>query len=136
MVIIYTVAGVTGFALSSFAFEFIPPLLILRGGPFSVGASASIFGLLGSLVYYGRRGSSMVGSQAMSYALILGVFGFVMPGIDNYAHLGGFAGGYLAGRLLDPLKAERIDHILAAIVCLAASLLAVVVSIFHGVQFL
>ena len=33
------------------------------------------------------------------------VFGFIMPGIDNYAHAGGFVGGYLAGRLLDPLEA-------------------------------
>jgi rhomboid protease GluP len=137
MVIIYTMSGVAGFALSSFAYAFIPPLLVLRGGPFSVGASASIFGLLGSLVYYGRRGgSSHVGSQAMSYALILGIFGFVMPGIDNYAHAGGFGGGYLTARLLDPLKAERIDHVLLAVACLAATLLAVIASVFHGVQFL
>jgi rhomboid protease GluP len=137
MAIIYTMSGVAGFALSSFAAEYIPPLFVLRGGQFSVGASASIFGLLGALVYYGRRGgSSMVGSQALSYALILGVFGFVMPGIDNYAHAGGFGGGYLAARLLDPLKPERVDHVLIAVGCLAASLLAVAVSVFHGLQFL
>jgi rhomboid protease GluP len=123
--------------LSSFAAEYIPPLFVLRGGQFSVGASASIFGLLGALVYYGRRGgSSMVGSQALSYALILGVFGFVMPGIDNYAHAGGFGGGYLAARLLDPRKPERVDLVLIAVGCLAASLLAVAVSVFHGLQFL
>ena len=137
MVIIYTMAGVAGFALSSFAAEYLPPLLILRGGQFSVGASASIFGLLGALVYYGRRGgSSIVGNQALSYALILGLFGFFMPGIDNYAHAGGFGGGYLTARILDPLKAERIDHMLIAVACLAASLLAIIVSIIHGVQFL
>jgi rhomboid protease GluP len=136
MVIIYTAAGVAGFALSSFAFAYIPPLLVLRGGPFSVGASASIFGLLGALVYYGRRaGSSIVGSQALSYALILGVFGFIMPGIDNYAHAGGFGGGYLAARYLDPLKPERIDHLAIAVLCLAMSLLAVAASVLHGLQF-
>jgi rhomboid protease GluP len=136
-VIIYTVAGIAGFALSSFAARFIPPFLFLRGGFFTVGASASIFGLLGALVYYSKRGgSSMVGSQAMSYALILGVFGFVMPGIDNYAHAGGFAGGYLAARVLDPLKPERVDHIFIALICLAASLAAVVASIIHGVRLL
>jgi rhomboid protease GluP len=137
MVIIYTMAGVAGFALSSFAAEFIPPLLFLRGGQFSVGASAAIFGLLGSLVYYGRRGgSSHVGSQALSYALIMGMFGFLIPGIDNYAHVGGFGGGYLTARLLDPLKPERIDHMLIAVGCLAASLVAVVGSILHGLRFL
>lgn len=137
MVIIYIVAGAAGFALSSFAGAYIPPLLFLRGGQFTVGASAAIFGLLGSLVYYGRRtGSSHIGSQATSYALMMGLFGFVMPGVDNFAHAGGFAGGYLMGRLLDPLKPERIDHIAVAIACLVASLLSVVVSIVHGVQFL
>jgi rhomboid protease GluP len=128
---------VSGFALSSFAWAFLPNLIILRGGDFTVGASAAIFGLLGALVYYGRRsGSSAVRGQAISYALMLGFFGFVMPGIDNYAHAGGFAGGYLAGRLLDPLKPERIDHMFIAVLCLAISLLSIVISVVHGVQFL
>ena len=136
MVIIYTVAGVAGFALSSFAGAYLPNLLFLRGGQFTVGASASIFGLLGALVYYGRRsGSSRVGSEAFSYALMLGIFGFLMPGVDNYAHAGGFGGGYVAARLLDPLKPERIDHIGIALVCLAASVLAVAASVLHGLQF-
>src|SRR4029453_11734073 len=112
MVIIYTAAGIAGFALSSFAGAYIPPLLFFQGGRFTVGASAPIFGLLGALVYYGRRtGSSTVGSQALTYALTLGFFGFIMPGLDNYAHAGGFGGGYLAARFLDPLLPERIDHI-------------------------
>jgi rhomboid protease GluP len=137
MVIIYVASGAAGFALSSFAGAYLPPLLFLRGGQFTVGASAAIFGLLGALVYYGRRsGSSHIGSQAMTFALMMGLFGFVMPGVDNYAHGGGFAGGYLMGRLLDPLKPERVDHIVVALVCLAASLAAVIVSIVHGVQFL
>jgi hypothetical protein len=52
-----------------------------------------------------------------------------MPGIDNYAHAGGFGGGYLAGRVLDPLRPERIDHMVAAIICLAASLVAIAMSV-------
>ena len=137
MVIIYVASGAAGFGLSSFAGAYIPPLLFLRGGQFTVGASAAIFGLLGALVYYGRRsGSSHIGSQATSFALMMGLFGFVMPGVDNFAHGGGFAGGYLMGRLLDPLKPERVDHIVIALVCLGASIAAVVVSLVHGVQFL
>ena len=136
MVIIYTAAGVAGFALSSFAWAYLPGFLFFRGSPYTVGASASIFGLLGALVYYGRRsGSSAVGSEALTYALMLGFFGFVMPNIDNYAHAGGFGGGYLAARLLDPLQPERIDHIAIAVACLAASVLAVVISVLHGFQF-
>jgi rhomboid protease GluP len=137
MVIIYVAAGVCGFALSSFAFRYLPNLIILSGGAFTLGASASIFGLLGALVYYGRRsGSSAVGSQALSYALMMGFFGFIMQGVDNYAHAGGFIGGYLMGQLLDPLKPERIDHIAIALVCLGVSIIAVIWSVVHGVQFL
>ena len=44
----------------------------------------------------------------------MGVFGLIFPGVDNYAHAGGFAGGYLASLLLDPLKPERVDHMVIA----------------------
>ena len=75
-----------------------PVAWFIGGGQITLGASASIFGLLGALVYYGRRGgSSMVRGEAAGYALTLFVFGLIMPGVDNYAHAGGFAGGYLTG---------------------------------------
>jgi len=129
MVIIYTIAGVSGFLLSSFAYAFLPHLPFLSGAGFTVGASASVFGFLGALVYYGRRtGSSLTRSEAIRYALILGFFGFVMRGVDNFAHAGGFFGGYLAARFLDPLKPERIDHIIIALVCLGATLAAIAAS--------
>jgi rhomboid protease GluP len=130
MVIIYTVSGVTGFTLSSLAgayLSFMPTFL--RGAYFTVGASAPIFGLLGALVHYGRRtGSSHVGQAGLQYALLMGVFGLIFPGVDNYAHLGGFAGGYLASLVLDPLKPERIDHLAIALACLVVTLIAVIAS--------
>jgi membrane associated rhomboid family serine protease len=54
-----------------------------------------------------------------------------MPGggIDNYAHAGGFAGGYLASMWLDPLKRERTDHFLIALLCLVATALAILASL-------
>jgi rhomboid protease GluP len=126
MVIIYVAASVFGFALTSLAGAYLPAIPFIGGSYVTVGASASLFGLLGALVYYGRRtGSRQVGSTGLQYALMLGLFGFIMPGVDNWAHAGGFAGGYLAARLLDPLKAERVDHLVAAVVCLSVSLLAV-----------
>jgi len=134
-VILYTIAGVCGFVASSVAGAYLTwmPLPMLRGAQFTVGASAPIFGLLGALVYYGRRsGSSAVHSQAVGYALMLGFFGLIMPGIDNYAHAGGFVGGYLAGQFMDPLRPERLDHLLIALVCLAASGLAILASLVMG----
>ena len=137
MVIIYTAGAIAGFALSSFAGAYLPGFFFLRGGQFTVGASASIAGLIGALLAYGHRtGSSMASSHASSYILMLVVYGFLLPGIDNYAHAGGFAGGYLAARYLDPMKSERVDHIVVALVCLAASVLSIVVSFVHGRQFL
>jgi rhomboid protease GluP len=137
MVIIYTAGAIVGFALSSFAGAYLPGFFFLRGGQFTVGASASIAGLIGAILAYGHRtGSSMARSHASSYILMLVVYGFLLPGIDNYAHAGGFAGGYLAARYLDPMKAERVDHIVVALACLGASLLSIVASFVHGRQFL
>ena len=135
MVIIYTIAGVVGFALTSVMGYYLPPmpLRFLQGASITVGASAPIFGLLGALVYYGRRtGSRVVHSQAVYYAMILFFFGIMMSGVDNYAHAGGFAGGYLGGMLLDPLKPERIKHLGTAVVCLVLTVLSVIASIVHG----
>jgi rhomboid protease GluP len=130
MVIVYTVASVTGFLLSSAAGYVMPNLPIIGGAYVTLGASAAIFGLLGALVYYGRRGgSSMVHREAMGYAMALFVMGLIMPGIDNYAHAGGFAGGYLAGRWLDPLKPERMDHFIGAAVCIVLTALAIIASL-------
>jgi len=128
MVIIYTISSATGFLLSSFlgAFAAIP---FFSGAGYTLGASAPIFGLLGALVHYGHRGgSSMVRSQAMSYAVTMFVFGLIMPGIDNAAHLGGFAGGFFVAKWLDPLKRERMDHFIGAAVSLVLTALAIVTS--------
>jgi rhomboid protease GluP len=135
MVIIYTAGSVAGFTLSSFAGAYLPG--ILRGGVFTVGASAGISGLIGAILAYGHRsGSSMARSYATSVIIQLVVMGFLLSGIDNYAHAGGIAGGYVAARFLDPLKPERIDHIVIALGCLALSLLSIVVSFVQGQQFL
>ena len=129
MVIIYTLSSMSGFLLSS-VLAYYTSIPFFSGGWLTLGASAPIFGLLGALVHYGRRGgSSLVGSQALNYAIMMGVFGLIMPGIDNSAHLGGFAGGYLASMWLDPLKRERMDHFVGAAVCLLATALAVIASL-------
>ena len=104
----------------------------LRGAGFTVGASASIFGLLGALVHYGRKsGSSLIHAEAKRYAVILFVFGLIMPGVDNYAHAGGFVGGYAISAFFNPLTRERGDHMIVALVCLIASLLAIALSFYN-----
>jgi rhomboid protease GluP len=135
-VVIYTVAGATGFLFSSTAGEFLGTLPLLgRGAGITIGASASVFGLLGALVHYGRKsGSSLVRGEALRYAIILFVFGIIMPGIDNYAHAGGFMGGYAASVFFNPLTRERGDHLLAAALCLLATFAAIVASVLTGLS--
>jgi rhomboid protease GluP len=115
MMIIYLVSGATGFAMS-----------VIAGSPLTLGASAAIFGLLGALVRYGRRtGSNAIGRQAWTWAAMLFIFGLAMRGVDNFAHFGGFVGGYLMAVWLDPLKPEKTDHFVAALVGILISAMAV-----------
>jgi rhomboid protease GluP len=137
MVIIYTVAGVAGFAVSSVLGIYLPGVPIIGGAAFSVGASAPIFGLLGALFHYGRRtGSSHARDAGLQYAIFLGVFGLIFPGVDNWAHAGGFAGGFLASLVMDPLARERTDHLVMALACLGLTLVALVASFVTALPYL
>jgi len=132
-VIIYVISGACGFLLSAVAFRYFPAIPFLRGAPLTVGASASIFGLLGALVHYGRKsGSSLIHGQAKQWAIIMFIYGLIMPGIDNFAHAGGFLGGYAMSALFNPLTRERGDHMLIAVLCLLATFLAVAASLYQG----
>lgn len=145
MILIYTAGSIVGFLFSSVAIAFVPLVPVLgtvfgflglAGGYRTIGASAPIFGLLGALVYYGRRtGHQSVYRQTLGYAVLLGIFGLLFPGVDNQAHLGGFVGGYLAGKLLDPREPERGDHLFWAVLCLAATALAIVASVITGLKY-
>jgi rhomboid protease GluP len=131
MVIIYTAGAILGFAASSFAgmyLDFLPHFL--QGAGLTIGASAPFFGLLGALYHYGNRGgSAAIRQQALYYAVVMFVFGLIGSGVDNYAHAGGFLGGWLAAKILDPLRPERIDHLVAALACLALSVVSLVASV-------
>lgn len=139
-VILYTVSSVVGFLFSTGA-VLAPGLfrLLLGGGnpqTITVGASAAIFGLLGALVAYGQKGSSEIGRQAWFYAIILFVFGLFIGRVDNWAHLGGFVGGWAVAHILDPRKPERGNHLVAALACLALTGLAILVSFVTGLDLL
>ena len=130
-VIIYVVSSVCGF-LSDLRRRLLPALSprAAAGEPLTIGASAALSGLVGALLWYGRRGgSSHVRQHAVSFLMGAFLFGFLVPGIDNWAHLGGLAGGWLTARVLDPLKPERGDHVVIAIIGLALSFAAIIASV-------
>jgi rhomboid protease GluP len=138
-IIIYTIAGIAGFLMSSLAFVLFGglPIPFLSGAPNTLGASAAVFGLLGALVHYGRKsGSNLIRTEAKSYAITMFIFGLIMPGIDNYAHAGGFLGGYAASAMMNPLTRERGDHLLMAIGCVVATVLAIAFSVVRGLGIL
>lgn len=130
-IVIYVLSGACGFLLSTFGI-FIP-LPFLRGAGFTVGASAPLCGMLGALMAYSRMGgSSMLGAQVKSWILSMAIFGLLFPGIDNYAHLGGFLGGYVIARWMNPFKPERLDHLLWGLLCLLLTFLAILASVLYG----
>ncbi len=65
----------------------------------SVGASGAIFGLLGSMLYFGYHYRVYLGnvlkSQIIPLILLNLLIGFLGSGIDNFAHIGGLIGGTL-----------------------------------------
>lgn len=138
MLLIYLISSVVGFLASSLGGAYLYPLAFLMGGsPYaiSVGASAAVFGLLGAMVYAGRRGvGTQLGRQAWGYAIALFVFGLIVPGVDNWAHLGGFVGGYALGRILNPMQPEKLDHTVAAVALLLATLAAIGLSFVVGIR--
>ena len=66
----------------------------------SAGASGAIFGLMGSLLYFGYNYRATLNNSITNQILpviILNLFiGFTSTGINNYAHIGGLIGGYIS----------------------------------------
>jgi len=114
MFTLYTVATIGGFFMSA----------LWAPWTHSLGASAGIFGLLGALIAYGVHSKSFIAqhlrTQCLTNAAIGLAMGWLLPMIDNAAHLGGLAGGfgvaYLAGLpQWGTLTKERIWAALSAI---------------------
>jgi rhomboid protease GluP len=112
MFTIYTLGGVGGYILS-----------YLAGIPFTIGASAAVCALIGSLLYYGKsRGGTYGGvvfREVGSWVISIFLFGFFVPGINNWAHGGGIISGILLGMLLgyDEKRQESHLHRLIAVSC-------------------
>src|SRR6202161_1532740 len=95
---IYLICGV-GASLTSVAWHPYTP---------SVGASGAIFGLAGALITALKLGEFSVPRSALSGTLkSLGafvvynlIFGAIIPGVDNTAHIGGLITGLIVGALI------------------------------------
>jgi len=110
---IYILSGIAGFAAS-----------LLFGVTFTIGASASICGLIGAILYYGKSRGGYYGEiiykQAVGWVIGLIVFGFIVSGINNWAHGGGLLSGILFAFLMgyNEKKQETAGHKLLAYACI------------------
>jgi len=88
--IIFIGSGVIGNLLS---------MAFLQDTYVSVGASGSIFGLLGALLYFGYHYrvylSGVIKSQIIPLIILNLIIGFIGTSINNLAHIGGLIGGVL-----------------------------------------
>lgn len=110
---IYVLAGVIGFGVS-----------VLAGVPLTIGASASVCGLIGAIIYYGKsRGGSYgeaIFKQALGWVIGLIIFGFLFSGINNWAHGCGLLAGLLLAFLTgyNDRKSETAWHKILAYACI------------------
>ena len=79
--------------------------IILNGnGVVAVGASGAIFGLMGTLLYFGYHYRLYLGNALKTQILpviLLNLFiGFSLPYVDNFGHIGGLVGGLFAGMMV------------------------------------
>ncbi len=89
MIVIYFIATVSGFFLSSLWSDSVP----------SVGASAGIVGLIGAMIALGVRHRANPAAVAMRgmyvrWVVYILAMGFLIPFIDNAGHIGGLIGGF------------------------------------------
>lgn len=89
---IYVVTGIGGYVASSMI------------GNFSIGGSGALMGLIGVLLAttIGRRsaGMQMLRRRLIYFIIYIAVIGYVMHGVDNWAHGGGLATGFILGKIL------------------------------------
>ncbi len=92
--LIYSSTGIAAIAASA----------LIRPGTLSIGASGALFGLLGFAIVFGRYragpGGRAISDQLMRW-LLYAVILFLIPGIDNTAHIGGLLSGAALGLLVD-----------------------------------
>lgn len=118
-VVLYVMAAAGG-SVASYAFSDIRTV--------SVGASGAIFGLMGALIIAGRRLRADI-RQVLILLAVNVVIGFLAPGIDWRAHLGGLLTGMMVAAVLvytpAPMRSWRVAWQVIGVVGVTVVLLVV-----------
>lgn len=76
----------------------------LGGYGIGIGASGALMGLIGAMIAITtRRGGAymqMIRAQLLRWVAYILILGIMVSGVDNAAHLGGLAAGFLLGRVM------------------------------------
>jgi rhomboid protease GluP len=88
--------------------------------------------LLAALIVYTRRHHHPMHGQLWQWAALMFVLGFVMPSVNNWAHAGGFAGGWLTAQAMG--SSERRESMPVLVLALGLLLLTVVGVVLSFVQ--
>ena len=130
MFAIYTLSGVFGFWIS-YVFEV----------NWTIGASAAVCGLVGAILYYGHSRGGIYGKtlykQISIWVVFLLVFGFVVPGINNWGHGGGILAGVALGFMLgyQEKRRENLLHKMLAGACAVVTILVLIWTISSAAYF-
>ena len=96
--IVYFVSGLAGNILSAW-WDIQTGSMVV-----SAGASGAIFGIIGALLYVAIRNRGRIGEISgrglVAMVVLTLYYGFTSGGVDNMAHIGGLAAGFLSGVLL------------------------------------
>ncbi len=103
----------------------------------SAGASGAIFGLMGSLLYFGYNYrvtlNNSITKQILPIIFLNLLIGFTSSGINNYAHIGGLLGGYIASMVVGvKYKTKKSEQINGAIVLILLILFLIYMSFFKN----
>lgn len=119
--IIFIYSGIVGNLLS---------VILMGSNTISAGASGAIFGFMGAILYFAINQRTYMGEalrrEILPVIIINILFGFVLTGVNMYAHVGGLIGGMLIATALGiKHKSSRFEKINGFV---ASTILVIVLS--------
>ncbi len=113
--IIFIFSGVVGNLLS---------VILMGSNTISAGASGAIFGLMGAILYFAINQRTYMGEalkkEILPVIIVNLLFGFMLTGINMYAHIGGLIGGILISTALGikykSSKFEKVNGWIASVI--------------------
>lgn len=130
MFVLYTLGGAIGFFVS-----------YLAGVAFTIGASAALTSLIGATLYFGKSRGGTYGQaiyrQIGAWTIGIFIFGFIVPGINNWGHGGGIAAGVILGFLLGyrERKPENLFHKILAGGCMVLTITILMWAVGSGIYY-